>query len=163
MDDYLNLFLNDHLIYAPFYDHVYSYWQLQHFDNILLIKYEDMIADPLAGVEKISKFLNYNYDMKQLEELVDHVPFGKMREKASHRDYSTKSYKWFSLFYYLLAGFTGWANNKKMNSLILYRPKMSLKFQEWTHKLDQTAQKFKKKSASVKNFGTWFFSRGILL
>lgn len=93
LNDYLNLFLNDHLIYTPFYDHVYSYWQLQHFDNILMIKYEDMIADPLAGVQKISKFLNYNYDMKQLEEFVDHVSFGKMREKASHRDYNSKGYK----------------------------------------------------------------------
>lgn len=93
LKDYLNLFLNDHLIYAPFYDHIYSYWQLKHMDNVLIIKYEDMIADPLAGVKKISKFLKYKYDAEQLKQLVEHVSFEKMR-KTGDRDYNLNGYKY---------------------------------------------------------------------
>lgn len=93
LNDYLKLFLNDHLLYAPFYDHVYSYWQLKDVDNLLIINYQDMVSDPLASIKKISEFLNYNYSTEQLKQLVEHVSFQKMREKAASRDYNTNGFK----------------------------------------------------------------------
>lgn len=93
LDDYFDLFLNDHVVYGQFYDHVYSFWQLKQLENVLLIKYDDMIVDPLAGVKKISEFLNYHYSDAQLKQIVEHVSFKNMREKSTDLNYYSNGYR----------------------------------------------------------------------
>lgn len=93
-EDFLDAFVNDHVIYGPFYDHVRSFKQLSKLDHVLLIKYEDMIADPFAAVKKISEFLNCSYDDDQLQQLTEHVSFENMRKKdQAYQNYLSNGFK----------------------------------------------------------------------
>lgn len=93
LEDYFEIFNNDHVVYGDFYDHVYSFWQLKDMENVLLIKYDDMIADPLAGVRQISKFLNFNYNDEQLKQIVEHVSFQNMSKKSKELNYYSNGYR----------------------------------------------------------------------
>lgn len=57
MDDCFDCFLNDHVYYGPFYSHIKSYQQLNHFDHVLILSYEEMLSNPFAGIKRISEFL----------------------------------------------------------------------------------------------------------
>lgn len=93
LHDYFDIFLNDHVVYGKFYDHIYSFWQLQHMENVLFIKYDDMIVDPLAGVKKISTFLNHKYNDEQLQKIVEHVSFQNMSQKSKDLNYYSNGYR----------------------------------------------------------------------
>lgn len=80
MEDFLDAFLNDHVVYAPFYAHIHSFKQLNQLQHLLLINYEEMVANPFAHVQKISTFLEYDYTDEQLKELTEHVSFENMRK-----------------------------------------------------------------------------------
>lgn len=80
-EEFFDYFLNDTIIFGPFHDHVNSFLRLNELDHVLLMKYEDMIADQFGGVKKISEFLGYSYNDDQLQQLTDHVSFENMRRK----------------------------------------------------------------------------------
>lgn len=81
IEDCFDCFLNDHVLYGPFHAHVKSYQQLQHFDHVLILTYEEMLANPIAETKRISEFLNYTHSDDQLKQLVDHVSFRSMLSK----------------------------------------------------------------------------------
>lgn len=81
IEEFLDAFLNDHIVYGPFNDHINSFQQLSRLDHVLLIKYEDMIADSFACVKAISTFLNCSYSDFQLKQLTEHLSFDSMRTK----------------------------------------------------------------------------------
>jgi len=80
MEEFFDLFLNDHIVYGPFYEHANSFKQLIELDHVLLLNYEDMSVNPFAAVKKISEFLNYSYSDDQLKQLTEHVSFENMRK-----------------------------------------------------------------------------------
>lgn len=80
-EEFFDIFLENDIFFGPFNDHVNSFLQLKNLDHVLLIKYEDMVANPLAGVKEISAFLNYAYTGDQLKQLTEHVSFENMRRK----------------------------------------------------------------------------------
>lgn len=82
MNDFLDAFLNGYVMYGPYHDHVNSFQQLKHLDHILLLKYEDMIANPFNGIKRISDFLECSYSDEQLKQLTEHLSFHSMRSKA---------------------------------------------------------------------------------
>lgn len=65
---------------APFFDHIFSFWQLRKLDHILFLTYEDFLADPFGGVKKISEFLECSYDDNQLKQLTEFVSFDNLRK-----------------------------------------------------------------------------------
>lgn len=81
LEHFLDDFLENRIVFGPFYDHVYSYLQLKGLDHILFIQFEDMIGDPFAAVKKISTFLNYSYSDNELTQLAEHLSFQNMRNR----------------------------------------------------------------------------------
>lgn len=81
IEDHFENFLNGHVVYGSYCAHVKSFLQLQQLENVLLIKYEDMIADPIDGIKKINDFLNFSYSDNQLIQLAEHCSFTNMRSK----------------------------------------------------------------------------------
>lgn len=80
-EEFFDIFLENDIFFGPFNDHVNNFLQLKNLDHVLLMKYEDLVANPLAGVKKISEFLNYAYTEDQLKQLTEHVSFENMRRK----------------------------------------------------------------------------------
>lgn len=81
MDDFCDAFANDHFIYAPFHGNMLSYWQLRHFDNVLFLKYEDLLENRFDGIKRISAFLGRPYNDEQIQQLVEHVSFENMQKQ----------------------------------------------------------------------------------
>lgn len=78
MQDFFDAFLNDHVVYGPYFDHINSYRQLKQLDHVLLISYEEMLANPFDAVKQISNLLNCSYTDEQLQLLTEHVSFHNM-------------------------------------------------------------------------------------
>lgn len=83
MEDYFDVFLNDFVVFGPFHEHINSFKQLSQLEHILLINYEEMIADPFTEVKRISEFLGYVYTDTQLKQLTEHASFGNMRKNIN--------------------------------------------------------------------------------
>lgn len=87
IDESLERFLNDHVPYSPFYDHILGFWQLRHFDNVLFMTYEKMSADQFGGVKRISEFLECSYSDEQLQQLTKHVSFENLKKIRPDPDF----------------------------------------------------------------------------
>ncbi|XP_063697545.1 luciferin sulfotransferase-like [Culicoides brevitarsis] len=83
MDDFVETFLQDKVLYTPYFEHIQAFWNLRHKPNIMMFMYEDMQADLLSILRKISEFLGKNYTDKQLIELKEHLSADKMRKNPS--------------------------------------------------------------------------------
>lgn len=79
LEDFFDIFLNDRVLYSPFYEHLNSFQQLNTLDHVSIMNYEEMNANPFAGIKCISEFLNYSYSDEQLKQLTEHVSFQNMR------------------------------------------------------------------------------------
>lgn len=94
MEDFFDIFLNDRIIFGPFYEHINSYRQLRNQCNhLLLISYEDMVANPFGAIKQISEFLNYAYSDQQLKQLTKHLSFENMRKNFGHPEIYSKNYR----------------------------------------------------------------------
>lgn len=82
LEDFYDVFLNDHVMYGPFFAHVNNFLKLKHLDHIMFINYEEMLADPFTGIKGISEFLGYTYSDDQLKQLMEHVSFENMQNSS---------------------------------------------------------------------------------
>lgn len=67
--------------FFPFYEHISSFNQLREFKNILFLTYEELTTNTFESVKRVSEFLECSYSDEQLRQLIEHVSFGKMRDK----------------------------------------------------------------------------------
>lgn len=89
IEDCFDSFLMDHVLYGPYHSHLKSYRQLKHLDHVLILTYEEMLANPFTEIKRISEFLNYTYSDDQLKRLIEYVSFDSMRAKANNsQDYN---------------------------------------------------------------------------
>lgn len=106
--DFFTSFRDDIVAYGPFYEHIGSFTQLRHLKHLLFLTYEELSANPFECVKKVNNFLECDYSDTQLQQLVEHVSFEKMKGKFGLIANSNFEYV-FSLHYsysiYLLAFF----------------------------------------------------------
>lgn len=87
MDDFVETFLQDKVLYTPFFEHILGFWNIRNNPNVMILMYEDMQADLLSILKKICTFLNKNYSEAMLVKLKDHLSADKMRS-----NYNVKSF-----------------------------------------------------------------------
>ncbi|XP_046737699.1 luciferin sulfotransferase-like [Diprion similis] len=78
-EDWCNLFLQDAVMYGPFWKHVLGYWEKRIEDNVLFLKYEDMKQDLPSVIKKTATFLGKNLTTDQLSSLTEHLSFESMK------------------------------------------------------------------------------------
>lgn len=88
LDDYIDIFLNDHALYTPFDWHVKCFQSLKHLDHVFIVNYEEMIANPFIGMKRLSEFLKCTYSDDELKKLTEHVSLQNMRNKAPKSPFS---------------------------------------------------------------------------
>ncbi|XP_055692434.1 luciferin sulfotransferase-like isoform X2 [Lutzomyia longipalpis] len=102
LDDHLDLFINDYVMFGPFHDHVLDFWRMRDEENVLFITYEEMKRDLEGVIRKTCAFLGKDYPAERIEELKEHLSFKSMREndkiKIEHftgiyQDWQDKSYR----------------------------------------------------------------------
>lgn len=79
--DFFNAFHNDIVDCGPYYEHISSYTQLRHLENLLFLTYEELSINSLESIKKVSAFLECSYNDVQLNQLVEYVSFKKMKGK----------------------------------------------------------------------------------
>lgn len=73
--------------YAPFFNHVLGYLELQGRPNILFITFEEMKKDLPSVIRKTADFLGKSLSDEQIDNLNDHLMFENMRKnKALNRE-----------------------------------------------------------------------------
>ncbi|KFK33526.1 hypothetical protein AALP_AA5G024400 [Arabis alpina] len=57
------------LLYGPYWEHVSSYWKgsLEDKENVLFMKYEDIIMEPSVQVKRLAEFLNCSFTKEEEE------------------------------------------------------------------------------------------------
>uniref|UniRef100_A0A336K2Y5 CSON012844 protein n=1 Tax=Culicoides sonorensis TaxID=179676 RepID=A0A336K2Y5_CULSO len=59
-EDYFDAYMEGKIIYAPFFDHILSFWNIRHRKNVLFLTYEDMKKDIMHALKKT----NYTFIRK---------------------------------------------------------------------------------------------------
>ncbi len=87
--------------------HVQS-WTNAHRNNILVVKYEDMLHDGLETFCKIVKYLELNYTEEQIKKAIDEVAFNKIQKKEASTKFKETPKKTERFFRSGISG--GWKN-----------------------------------------------------
>lgn len=80
-EQFVDLFLEGHTPMGSYWRHVLPFWKRSQDDNVLFIKYEDMVKDLPSVVRRCARFLGVQslLDVSTLQKLCDHLTFDKMR------------------------------------------------------------------------------------
>lgn len=76
---YWSLFINDLVLWAPYFAHLKEAWALRHHPNMLFLFYEELSMDLKKTIRRLCKFYNKNYTEEEIQRLCEHVQFDKMR------------------------------------------------------------------------------------
>ncbi|KAL1455397.1 hypothetical protein WDU94_009492 [Cyamophila willieti] len=83
-DDFMKAFLEDKVVYSPFWSHVNNYKKLaKTMPNVLINSYEDMQLNLPEVIKKTAKFLEKPINDKQLKKLTNHLSFDSMKNNPA--------------------------------------------------------------------------------
>jgi aryl sulfotransferase len=66
--------------------HTATWWEYRHLDNILLVHFNDLLANLTGEIHRIADFLNIPVSKHQLQEIARGVHLATMREEAERTD-----------------------------------------------------------------------------
>nr|CAD7406773.1 unnamed protein product [Timema cristinae] len=82
-EEFMEAFLDDALVYSPFWDHVLDYWEKRNEPNVLFNSYEGMKKNLKSVILKTCKILEKSYTNDEVESLSDHLSFNSMKDNPS--------------------------------------------------------------------------------
>ena len=77
---FYEMFRDGHCPYGSYFDYTVNWWAQRHRDNILFLKYEDILADKLGNVRRIAQFLDVQLSSEEEARVVEHTSFSAMQE-----------------------------------------------------------------------------------
>ena len=80
---FFNLFMDDLVVYCPYFEFVKEAWQRRNHPNVCLLFFEDMKKDLATSVRKVAKYLGKEIRDEKMEELLDHLSFKKMKHNPA--------------------------------------------------------------------------------
>ena len=81
LEDFLEDFLSDGIMYAPYREYVWNYLNLPDYENILYLTDEEMSADLDGTIQKVGKFLGKIVSNENAEKIKDYLKFENMKSK----------------------------------------------------------------------------------
>ncbi|KAK8743675.1 hypothetical protein OTU49_001203 [Cherax quadricarinatus] len=78
-EDFVQYFVDDDLLYSPYWLHVKEAWEKRHHPNMHFIFYEDLKTDVLGELNKLNTFLDTKLTEDQLNNIVKHTSYSEMK------------------------------------------------------------------------------------
>ncbi|KAK4320406.1 hypothetical protein Pmani_008715 [Petrolisthes manimaculis] len=82
LDSFIKLFMENDLVYCPFWPHIKQAWQKRNHPNLHFVFYEDLKADIQGELRKINQFLSTGLTEQQLKNVVQHTSFSSMKSRG---------------------------------------------------------------------------------
>ena len=82
-DQFVELFMQGKLEYGSYFEHLRSAWKYRNHPNMKFVWYEDMKKDTIKEVTEMAKFVNHSLLGEKIAELVEHLKFDNMKERAT--------------------------------------------------------------------------------
>ncbi|EDW83235.1 uncharacterized protein Dwil_GK22430 [Drosophila willistoni] len=84
-EEFVELFLGGHTPMGPYWKHVLPFWKRSQDDNVLFIKYEDMVRDLPTVVQQCAKFMNASHLLNEtsLQRICQHLQFDSMQNNSA--------------------------------------------------------------------------------
>lgn len=79
LDEFLEKFLNDSVVNAPYRENLENYLNLPNYSNIMYLTYESMSRNMNGTIRKVAEFLGKTVSEENLMKLKEHLSFEKMR------------------------------------------------------------------------------------
>ncbi|KAM4825263.1 sulfotransferase 2A1-like [Thomomys bottae] len=80
LEQYFEWFLQGHVPYGSWFDHVRGWMSMKEKENVLVVSYEVMKKDPRNTVEKICQFLGKALEPAELDLVVENSSFQNMKD-----------------------------------------------------------------------------------
>lgn len=82
-EDFCELFMNDALPLGSVFHHYLDFWNKRHEPNYLILRYEEMLAEPRKTVKKIASHLNKSLNDEDIDAICEFVAFKNMKQNKS--------------------------------------------------------------------------------
>lgn len=83
-DEFFELYLAGNIYYGSWFDHVLGWWGHRNAENVLFLRYEDLISNLREGAERIARFLPGDTPPAGvIEEVVKQCSFDSMQDNPS--------------------------------------------------------------------------------
>lgn len=82
-EDFVNAFLHDQVVYAPFNEHVLDFWKIRDEPNVEFLFYEDMKRDMKSVVKELLEFMGKEFSEEEIDKLCEHLSIDSMRLNPS--------------------------------------------------------------------------------
>ncbi|XP_039312928.1 sulfotransferase 4A1 [Solenopsis invicta] len=79
-EQFCNHFMNNHIYWSPYWEHVKEAWTMRHRANMMFLFYEDVIKDFSGNIKKIAAFFDKTYNDEQIAGLVEHLKIENFRK-----------------------------------------------------------------------------------
>ncbi|XP_011702933.1 PREDICTED: sulfotransferase 1 family member D1-like [Wasmannia auropunctata] len=129
-EQFCNNFMNNHMQWSPYWEHVKEAWKLRHRANMMFLFYEDLIKDLPGNIRKIAAFFDKTYSDEQIAKLVEHLKIENFRKNPMVNQPSPDNVMQSEIF--IRQGITG--RGKEM-----FTPEIEERFNQWiTNNLKDT-------------------------
>lgn len=82
-DDFMEAFLADQVIWAPFHSHILNFWRVRNEPNVLFLTYEEMKRDLASVLRRVTAFFGKAYGDAELAELNGALQVDAMRAREA--------------------------------------------------------------------------------
>ncbi|XP_046437572.1 sulfotransferase 1B1-like [Daphnia pulex] len=128
VEKFARYFMDDELLFSPFFPHIIEAWNKRHNPNMLFLFYEDLKKDLLGEIKKVATFLDKSLSEEQLKNLKEHLKFDTFSKNESVNMEMAKKLGGFNPDgHFIRKGKTGdWKNH--------FGPEVNKKIDEWMEK-----------------------------
>lgn len=90
IEEFVNAFVGEFLLWSPFHEHISSFLQLSEIkENIHLVRFEDMKKDLRHEIFRMSKFLETPINDADILKLIDHLNIDNMKSNLDRKRVKT--------------------------------------------------------------------------
>ena len=89
LDDFYQRFMDGRVQYGSWFDHVAGWREHASDPDVLVVRYEDLLTDRKASIERIVAFLGWERDERWVDRAVIESSFDAMKQRESVFDHAT--------------------------------------------------------------------------